>query len=312
MSSPPVPQGEVERTTAPLPITTDTSDGVAQQTYTKTITYIPIPGSWERRAYPSRPQYTPRELKPGEISYITKGKQIGWGGTARLERLPSGDVVKTPLPDPDRRCFEAHCQDMRLEARIYDAVGLHPRIPRIVSWDPKTCCLAMEYLENGMMKDYITTNSESLTPQLRQRWAKQASEGLSVLHAAGVIHCDISPRNFLLDGDLHLKIADFGGGSLAGSAASAVAGTRFRFPVSDWDAPPRFEEDVFGLGSLIYFIMTDAYPYKDMPSHEVEELYGSRTFPDVTEIACGDIITRCWGMQVSAAEVHAYFEALDG
>jgi serine/threonine protein kinase len=285
---------------------------VAQQTYTKTITYIPIPGSWERRAYPSRPQYTPRELKPGEISYITKGKQIGWGGTARLERLPSGDVVKTPLPDPDRRCFEAHCQDMRLEARIYDAVGLHPRIPRIVSWDPKTCCLAMEYLENGMMKDYITTNSESLTPQLRQRWAKQASEGLSVLHAAGVIHCDISPRNFLLDGDLHLKIADFGGGSLAGSAASAVAGTRFRFPVSDWDAPPRFEEDVFGLGSLIYFIMTDAYPYKDVPSHEVEELYGSRTFPDVTEIACGDIITRCWGMQVSAAEVHAYFEALDG
>ncbi|KFY74624.1 hypothetical protein V499_05371 [Pseudogymnoascus sp. VKM F-103] len=186
---------------------------------------------------------------------------------------------------------------MRLEARIYDAVGLHPRISGIVSWDLKTCCLTMEYLENGMLKDYITTNSESLTPQLRQRWAKQASEGLSVLQAAGVIHCDISPRNFLLDGDLHLKIADFEGGSLARSAASAVAGTPFRYPVSDWDAPPRFEEDVFGLGSLIYFIMTDAYPYKDTPSNEVEELYGSRTFPDVTEIACGDIITRCWGMQ---------------
>lgn len=254
----------------------------------------------------------PPELKPGEISYITKGKQIACGGTARLEHLPSGDVVKTPLPDPDRRYFEAHCQDMRLEARIYDAIGVHPRIPRIVSWDPETCCLTMEYLENGTLKDYITTKSAGLTPQLRQRWARQASEGLSALHAAGVIHCDISPRNFLLDGDLHLKIADFGGSSLAGSAPSAVAGTRFRYPISDWDAPARFEEDIFGLGSLIYFIMTDTYPYKDIPSNEVEELYGSRTFPDVAEIACGDIITRCWGMQVSAAEVHAYFEARDG
>lgn len=220
-------------------------------------------------------------------------------------------MVKTPLPDLDRRFFEAHCQDMRLEARIYDAVGAHPRIPRIVSWDPETCCLTMEYLENGTLKDYITTKSESLTPQLRLRWTKQASEGLSVLHGAGVIYCDISLRNFLLDGDLHLKIADFGGSSLAGSAASDVAGTRFRYPVSDWDAPARFEEDVFGLGSLVYSIMTDEYPYKDIPSH-VEELYGSRTFPDITERACGDIVTRCWEMQVSAADVHAYFEARDG
>lgn len=169
----------------------------------------------------------------------------------------------------------------------------------------------MEYLENGTLKDYIGSKSESLTPQLRQRWAKQASEGLSALHAAGIIHCDISPRNFLLDSDLHLKIADFGGASLAGSAPSAVAGTRFRYPVSNWDAPPRFEEDVFGLGSLIYFIMTDTYPYKEIPSNEVEELYNSRTFPNITGLACGDIIKRCWNMQVSAAEVLTYFDALD-
>ncbi|OBT66140.1 hypothetical protein VE03_05142 [Pseudogymnoascus sp. 23342-1-I1] len=277
----PSPQGEVEGATAPLPITTEPSNDTTQQTYAKVVTYIAIPGSWEGRADPSRPSFTPPDLKPGQIAYITKGTRIAWSGTARLERLPSGDVVKTPHFDPDRRYYEAHCQDMRLEARIYDAVGAHPR-----------------YLENGSLKEYISANSGSLTPQLRRRWARQASEGLGALHAAGVIHCDISPRNFLRDGDLCLKIADFGGGSLNGSAPSAVAGTRFRYPVSDWDAPARFEEDVFGLGSLIYFIMSLAMR--------------SRTFPDVTELACGDIITRCWGMQVSAAEVHAYFEALDG
>ncbi|RDL30362.1 Uncharacterized protein BP5553_10240 [Venustampulla echinocandica] len=200
---------------------------------------------------------------------------------------------------------------MRLEARIYETIGPHPRLPRIISWEPETCCLTMGYLENGSLKEYIKENPKSVTPQLRQRCAKQATEGLKVLHSASVIHCDISPRNFLLDCDLHLRIADFGGASLSGSPPSAVAGTRFRYPVSDWDAPPSVEEDIFGLGSLIYFIMTGTYPYQEIPSDEVEKLYESHTFPSLAHLACGDIIQRCWSKQVNAAEVLTYFEALD-
>lgn len=201
---------------------------------------------------------------------------------------------------------------MRIEARIYDAIGPHPRVPRIVDWDPETCCLTMEYLENGTLKDFIETKSESVTPQLRQRWARQASEGLSVLHTVGVMHCDISPRNFLLDGNLDLKITDFGGSSLEGSKPSAMAEPRFCWPVEDWKALPTFEEDVFGLGSLVYFIMMGVCPYGDIESDEVVKLYGAHKYPDVTNLACGDIILRCWEREVGAAEVHAYFEALDG
>lgn len=200
---------------------------------------------------------------------------------------------------------------MRVEARIYETIGPHPRVPRIITWDPQTCCLTMEYLEKGNLREYIQNNAGSVTPELRQRWARQATEGLNVLHSANIIHCDISPCNFLLDHDLHLKIADFGGASLRGSAPSAVAATRFRYPISDWDAPPSFEEDVFGLGSLIYFIMTGTYPYEDIPSDKVEKLYESHTFPDVTHLACGVIIERCWGKQVNTSEVLTYLEALD-
>jgi serine/threonine protein kinase len=253
----------------------------------------------------------PAELKPGEITYITKGTRVAFSGTALLERLLSGDVVKTPHPDPDRRCFEDHCKDMRTEARIYDVIGLHPRIPRLVEWDPEACCLTMEYLENGSLKEYMDTKSESMTPQLRHRWARQASEGLSVLHAAGVIHCDVSPRNFLLDGDLDLKIADFGGSSLLGSMPSAMAGTRYLWPEENWKDLPSLGDDVFGLGSLVYFIMTGVCPYGNVASDEVEKLYRAHTYPDVTSLTCGDIITRCWRMEVSAAEVHSYFEALE-
>lgn len=200
---------------------------------------------------------------------------------------------------------------MRLEARIYETIGPHPRIPRMASWDPLTCCITMEYLENGTLKEYLDRNKGSVTPRLRQRWARQATEGLHVLHSSRIIHCDISPRNFLLSGDLELKIADFGGASLNGSPPSAVAGVRFRYPSSDWDTPPSFEEDIFGLGSLIYFILTSTYPYADIPSDQVEKLYECRTFPDVTHLAYGDIIDRCWSQQVNTADVLTYLNAFD-
>lgn len=113
---------------------------------------------------------------------------------------------------------------------------------------------------------------------------------LAALHSVGVIHCDISPRNFLLDLDLNLKISDFGGASLSGSEPSAVAQTRFCHPQFDWDAPPTFGDDIFRLGSLIYFIMTGSYPYADRDSDEVEKLHVSQHFPDVTHLTCGSII----------------------
>lgn len=103
-----------------MSITAEPNKDATQQAYTTTITYISVPGSWERRAYPSRPlsYFTPPELKPGEIAYVTKGTHIACGGTARLERLPSGDAVKTPLSDLDLRFSEASCKDMTTEARI--------------------------------------------------------------------------------------------------------------------------------------------------------------------------------------------------
>ncbi|KAL1969689.1 hypothetical protein VTN77DRAFT_8242 [Rasamsonia byssochlamydoides] len=137
--------------------------------------------------------------------------------------------------------------------------GEHPRVPKFIEWDSETRCLTMEYLDNGNLGEDIQQHSQKITAELRRHhWARQAAEGLDVLHSAGVVHCNISPRNFLLE-----KISDFGGASLSGPEPSAMAGTRFRDPDYNWDAPPVFGDDIFSLGSLIYFIMTGSYPYED-------------------------------------------------
>lgn len=140
----------------------------------------------------------------------------------------------------------------------------------------------------------------------------QAAEALGVLRSYNVIHCDLSPRNFLLDADLNVCIADFGGASLSGSDPSATPATRFRHPRYDFNTAPIFQDDIFSLGSLVYFIMTGYYPYKDLPSDKVQNLYEISNFPDVSSINAGKIITQCWLRQaVSVQSIYSSLAAIE-
>ncbi|KAM5432016.1 hypothetical protein MferCBS31731_007686 [Microsporum ferrugineum] len=277
----------------------------------ETTTFI-IPGLWERELNPDLPDdyfKPPTDTKADNV-YVSKGVLIGIGGTAYLERPPSGEVIKTPIPDPDPRSFRENCRNMRLEAQVYEMLGDHPCMPKLLSWDPETCCIRMEYMPRGNLKEYMHQNQGKISDALRLRWGKQAAEGVDLLHSHDILHCDISPRDFLLDDNLDLKISDFGGVSVSGAEPTAAAGTRFRWPVMDWDIPPTIEDDIFSLGSLIYFIMIGVYPYKDTPSDEVEKLYMSKQFPDVRDILCGEIIIQCWQRQITAKAVFASLEYL--
>ena len=279
------------------------------------------------------PQPTPTPT-PKEIIYIAKGQLLATGSTAFLERLPSGDVVKTPTPTPYYPPLEYRLQGMRTEAQVYKRLGAHPRIPRFIDWDSSVCCLTIEYLANGSLGEFIAARAKhprvnAISLSRWRRWAKQAAEGVRLLHSHGVIHGDISPRNFLLNGELDLKIADFAGSSLLDSHSHSGEGsepgsgpgsgleactfpleTRFRHPsCEDEEHLPRLEDDVFGLGSLIYFIMTGGvYPYGDVESDAVRELFQGSRFPNVSDVAYGVVIERCWRLQVDAGQVYGCFE----
>jgi serine/threonine protein kinase len=256
-----------------------------------------------------------REPIPGLTVYVVKGEHLATGGTAYLDRLPSGHVIKTPIPyDWDPADDRQARRNMRIEAQIYQKIGPHPRVPEIVEWDPVTDCLTMEYMENGDLREYIRRNQSSgvITLQLRLRWARQAAEGLQALHAVGVVHCDVSPRNFLLDCNLDLKIADFAGSSLSGSEPSAAPSERFQAPGMEWNRIPGVGEDIFGLGSLIYFIMTEKYPHEEIPSDEVVERYERHEFPELSNVYGGSLIKDCWEMQVQKArDIVSPLEALE-
>ncbi len=254
--------------------------------------------------------------RPGEAIYVgtveygvieSKGETISGGASGLVERLPSGDVVKSPWPGSRA----ADCRrDMTTEAQIYKRLGPHPRLVKMINWDPDECSLTMEYMPNGCLKGDLLAHNDKISATQRLQWILEAAEGLQLLHSANILHCDVEPKNFLLDADLGLRFADFGGSSFEGSLASASAETRFLPPDFNLHRMPTIQDDLYGFGSTIYSIMTGQYPFQELPSNEVEKLYKAHKFPDVTGIPCGEIIERCWRCEfVSAQEIYDLIQA---
>ncbi|KAJ5035184.1 uncharacterized protein L3040_008441 [Drepanopeziza brunnea f. sp. 'multigermtubi'] len=203
-----------------------------------------------------------------------KGLFLDGGASGILEILPCGNVIKSPWADPSDDCRK----ELTIEHEIYEKLGPHPRLIKIISWNLQDCSLTMEHMPKGNLHNFLL-QSDTVTETQRLQWAKEAAEGLQLLHAADVIHCDVNPKNFMLDAHLGLKIADFSGSSLAGSKPSAYNGTRFSIPDDDRRHPPTVQDDLFALGTTIYFIMTSQLPFPELSEEQSSNSAGNLKLP---------------------------------
>jgi serine/threonine protein kinase len=157
----------------------------------------------------------------------------------------------------------------------------------------------MEYIPNCCLKDYLGAHNDKISKTQRVR---ETAKELQLLHSADVIHCDMEPKNLLLDAGLGIRIADFSGSSLKGSQASACAGTRFLPPAFNLRTPPMIQQDLFSFGSTINNVMTGKAPFQELQSNKVKELYKANEFPDMTGLLYGDITKQCWNYEIPFAQ----------
>jgi serine/threonine protein kinase len=236
-----------------------------------------------------------------EHNYKQKGKFIDGGLSGIVELLPSGLISKSPWPDFRK---EDSRREIANEHEIYKHLGPHPRLVPMEGYTEEGALL-LQHMRNGNLADYLRAHPETISMSQRLQWATEAAEGLEFLHSKGVIHCDVKPKNFLLDDSFGLKIVDFSSSSLNGSYILACKSTRFSLPQGRQEKPT-IRSDTFALGCTTYVIMTGEDPYENLHSDEVVHLFEDGDFPSSKGTPCDEYIRQCW-----VGEIKSTREAYD-
>lgn len=151
------------------------------------------------------------------MSSIQKEKFISGGLSGIIELLPSDLIIKSPWPGSLRN---DSLMEIANEFEIYNHLGPHRRLVPVKGYTTEGELL-LQYMPHGDLADYLRTYSKTISMSQRLQWVCEAAEGLQFLHSKGVIHCDLKPKNLLLDAALGLRIADFSISSLNESPVSA-------------------------------------------------------------------------------------------
>ena len=174
--------------------------------------------------------------------------------------------LKVQLPDKQSAAeLRAHKLNRPSEGAIASQI-VHENVVRTLEHGTATSgaqYLVMEYLDGVSLK--FVREATKVGIRAKVKILAEAAEGLAAVHAAGFIHHDVNPNNFLVLRDNTVKLIDFG---------LAVPNTpEFRRPgnrtgMLQYMAPelirrePTDERiDIFGFGVLAYELLTDRLPF---------------------------------------------------
>ncbi|MFE6307622.1 tetratricopeptide repeat protein [Nocardiopsis sp. NPDC057823] len=212
---------------------------------------------------------------PARIGPYTLRARLGGGGMGRvfLGTSPGGYPVAVKVVRPElaedagfRRRFAAEVAAARKVGGLYTA----PVVDAATDADPPW--MATAYIP-GPSLDRAVHEQGPLPPEAVAALGAGLAEGLSAVHAQGVVHRDLKPGNVLLAED-GPRLIDFGIAraldSTSHTHSSAVLGTAaFMSPEQARAQEVGPASDVFSLGCVLAFAATGASPFGDGPVHAV-------------------------------------------
>ena len=208
-------------------------------------------------------------LKPGDPQRIGPYRLVG-----RLGRGGMGDVflglsaggrpvavkvIRAELAaDPEFRVrFAREVAAVRRVSGLFTALVLDADVDSPVPW------LATAYVAGPSLAEAVAGDGP-MAAQPARALAAGLAEGISAIHSAGVVHCDLKPSNVLLSPD-GPRVIDFGISRAAGAgpaAAGWVTGSPgFMSPEQALGGEIGPPSDIFSLGAVLTFAVTGRGPF---------------------------------------------------
>jgi eukaryotic-like serine/threonine-protein kinase len=201
-------------------------------------------------------------------------ERIARGGSAdvwrgRDEQLDRPVAVKLLHPHlvPDERARLRLAAEGRLVASL-----THPGIVQMydVLVDGESPALVMELIEGESLNVRLAREG-ALPSRVAAEIGAEVAEALAEAHAHGIIHRDIKPSNILLDTDGHAHLADFGIAHSLEPDAERLTQTGLVVGTPAYISPEQLagievgpRTDLFGLGAVVFEMLTGGPPYKAM------------------------------------------------
>lgn len=201
-------------------------------------------------------------------------KTLGFHGQATvfkafdpdLDRIVALKLYRQPLTDQTR-------QQVIVEGRALAKIE-SPFVARCHNVDSVSGVplLVMEWVDGQTLSEYVAEN-ELCYRQIRRIFG-QIATGLQAVHQCQLLHRDIKPENILISHDGIPKIIDFGLASSNTGTEKSIAGTfAYMSPEQAVGDPAKIDQrsDLFGLGAVLFFMLTGRPPHEAASKEEIRE-----------------------------------------
>ncbi len=125
--------------------------------------------------------------------------------------------------------------------------------------------------------ELLTGSDLSLSAPIPWRRAcaclRDAADILGILHARGLVHRDLSPRNLWLTSEGRLKLIDFGALAEFGRCSTLVGTMPFVAPEAVRGEALDQRSDLFALGALGYWLITGKHAFRAQSFPELQSLH---------------------------------------
>jgi eukaryotic-like serine/threonine-protein kinase len=179
-------------------------------------------------------------------------------------------------------CDTTNREHLIREGRILAGLEAHPNLLRVyeLGFHEGRPFLVLEHVQGQTLDHY--TDGERLTPRRAAELVAALAEAAHSAHRQGIVHQDINPRNVLIDGRGQPRLIDFGLAWLRSPWIDSLAEVCPEGGTPRYLAPEKADPkvgpvgprtDVFGLGAVLYFLLSG------------RSLYDGATVPEIVRQA---------------------------